>query len=231
MPAKTGKFPVPCTYCGKTIERYPYQLKARDHHFCGKECMAAYFKTIIGPNTSRYKRVTLQCPTCGKDFERAPHDVRGRSKSFCSMRCYTAHKAAESVIVPCDACGKELYRQRWQVRKFKHFFCDFRCEGDWLVTNVAAEGNPNWKGGAARYYGPNWPAQARAARRRDNYCCQACGIRQTNKALDVHHVIPFKSFGYIYGENNSYLQANELNNLVSLCRTCHNLIEAGRLEL
>lgn len=231
MPAKTGKFPVPCTHCGKQLERYPYQLKARDHHFCDKGCMAAYFKTLVGPAAPCYKRVTATCPVCGKDFVRVPHELHNSIQSFCGLECYIAHKASSTVTVPCDACGKPLPRQQNQLRKLKHHFCDMQCEAEWLSVTMAADNNHNWKGGAATYYGPNWPAQARAARRRDGYCCQSCGIHQTGKALDVHHIMPFKSFGYIYGGNDNYLQANQLNNLVSLCQTCHRLIEAGRLEL
>ena len=231
MPAKTGKFPVPCTCCGKQIERYPYQLKAREHHFCDRKCMSAYFATLVGPSAPCYKAVTVLCSVCGKSFQRSPHEIREHKNNFCSVQCHSAYKAASSIIVPCDTCGQPLTRQQNQIRKLKHHFCDIRCEADWLSAKMAAHNNRNWKGGAVRYYGPNWPTQARAARRRDGHCCQSCGIHQVGVALDVHHIIPFKSFGYVYDENENYLQANQLNNLVSLCRTCHGLIEAGRLEL
>jgi len=231
MPAKTGKFPVPCTHCGKQLERYPYQLKARDHHFCDIRCVSAYFKTLVGPDAPCYKRVTLTCPVCGKDFVRVPHEVRNSRQSFCSLECYLANKASTTVTVACDACGKPLTRQQKQLRLCKHYFCDMQCEGKWLSANAAGSSNPNWKGGAVTYYGPNWESQKRAVRERDGHCCQACGVRKKDVNLDVHHIIPFKTFGYIPDENDHYLQANQLDNLVSLCRQCHAKVERGRLVL
>jgi len=98
---------------------------------------------------------------------------------------------------------------------------------------MAGENAPNWQGGSAHYYGPNWRKQSEAARQRDNYHCQACGQSQVElgRALDVHHITPFKSFQYVPGENDNYIQANQLDNLVSLCMRCHALVEIGKLTL
>jgi predicted HNH restriction endonuclease len=38
--------------------------------------------------------------------------------------------------------------------------------------------------------------------------------------LDVHHVKPFRDFGVA-----NYLEANQLDNLVTLCKPCHMAIE------
>src|SRR5262249_21244468 len=45
---------------------------------------------------------------------------------------------------------------------------------------------------------------------------------------DVHHLVPFRSFGYVPGVNENYKLANELNNLVTLCRPCHRRVKAAR---
>ncbi len=109
---------------------------------------------------------------------------------------------------------------------------EFQTTGYWLwfppelVKRLALEGiqlNPN-------QYGPNWDAQRQAARARDAYCCRQCGRRETpgERQHDVHHVIPFRTFGYIPGVNEQYRQANALANLLTLCRACHERVESTR---
>ena len=55
-----------------------------------------------------------------------------------------------------------------------------------------------------------------------------CGAAERpNRQHDVHHVRPFRSFGYLPGVNEAYLEANRLDNLRTLCRTCHQRLERG----
>ena len=72
-----------------------------------------------------------------------------------------------------------------------------------------------------------------AARKRDKYHCQHCGATQTKikRALDVHHIRPFREFGYVPGKNESYKQANDLINLISLCKVCHKQAESGKIAI
>ncbi len=77
-------------------------------------------------------------------------------------------------------------------------------------------------------YGPNWQRQRDAARARDHYRCTVCGApEQPDRQHDVHHKKPFRDFGYIRGENERYLQANDLSNLVTVCPNCHKAIETA----
>lgn len=222
---------VQCFYCGADILRYPYQIKARDRHFCDKGCFGEYLKTLTGSDAPWYKSETVQCQTCGESIQRPPHDIRNHVHHFCCRECHHIYKASVSITVQCHTCGKELTRQPNQIRKVKHYFCDFQCEAEWLTVSMAGKKNHNWKGGAARYYGPNWNKQKRAARKRDNYRCQACGVFQQKhgRSLDVHHIVPFKSFEYIADENENYLLANDFDNLITLCRACHAQMESDNL--
>ncbi len=81
-------------------------------------------------------------------------------------------------------------------------------------------------------YGPNWPEMRLRARQRDRFTCQHCGAHesQIGREHDVHHRIPFRHFGYRPGENEAYLQANDLSNLVTLCRSCHARADHGPRE-
>jgi DEAD/DEAH box helicase domain-containing protein len=45
----------------------------------------------------------------------------------------------------------------------------------------------------------------------------------------VHHIQPFRTFGYVRGKNDRHLEANRLENLVTLCRSCHRRVEVDRM--
>jgi DEAD/DEAH box helicase domain-containing protein len=79
-------------------------------------------------------------------------------------------------------------------------------EGLWLNT-------PN-------NYGPGWTELTRFVRARDGFHCQMCGVLEKDRAHDVHHKTPFKSFA-------SPEQANRLENLTTLCPACHKRAEAA----
>jgi DEAD/DEAH box helicase domain-containing protein len=95
-----------------------------------------------------------------------------------------------------------------------------RAAGDWVS-------DPN-------EYGPEWSAQRDAARARDGYRCQACGAPELDgRQHDVHHKIPFRAFladpslRAGLAANQAWLAANRLENLITLCATCHSRAEAG----
>lgn len=70
------------------------------------------------------------------------------------------------------------------------------------------------------YYGVDWPDIAEKVRKRDNYVCQRCGKPQEEvySSLHVHHIKKFKNF-------DSKERANQMDNLVSLCFSCHRVVE------
>lgn len=69
-------------------------------------------------------------------------------------------------------------------------------------------------------YGPNWDLQRQLTRERDQFRCQVCGVAEFDISHHVHHKIPFRAF-------NSYLEANLLDNLITLCPSCHRRVETA----
>lgn len=67
-------------------------------------------------------------------------------------------------------------------------------------------------------YGPNWITARSLAIARDRNNCQICGTSAEQSRLHVHHKIPFRTFP-------SYIEANHLPNLVTLCPGCHQKVE------
>lgn len=114
---------------------------------------------------------------------------------------------------------------------------EFETSAYWLwingetVRRLEAEGlslSPN-------NYGPNWLRQRELVRAMAEHRCQHCGDPENRSTTvkephqhDVHHVRPFRRFGYIAGENENYREANSLDNLILLCRRCHHRTEASQ---
>jgi 5-methylcytosine-specific restriction endonuclease McrA len=98
---------------------------------------------------------------------------------------------------------------------------------------MTGENNPNWKGGFAPYYGPNWDRQRRKALKRADYRCEYCGktSAENGREVAIHHMKPLRTFGYIPGENENYLAANHLDNLIALCDVCHGRAEHGSISV
>lgn len=70
----------------------------------------------------------------------------------------------------------------------------------------------------ANDYGVNWSQIREAVRKRDQFTCQVCGAKEVDRQHDVHHKIPFRAFA-------SKAEANRLENLTTLCPSCHHKVE------
>ena len=78
-------------------------------------------------------------------------------------------------------------------------------------------------------YGPDWATQRDAARARDGHACRHCSApEREGRQHDVHHIMPFRAFGYVLGVNDLHKLANRLANLVTLCPACHRRVQRAR---
>lgn len=185
----------------------------------------------------RWLREERSCAGCGKSiWVRRPQ--LGAINNFCNRRCHALWRSRQTgamhprflgyVEIQCAQCGKMLRRKPCQLpsrRGRSRAFCNQECSGEWKAANLTGEKVYNWKGGYLPYYGPSWSRARREARRRDGYTCQRCGKTQAElgRALDVHHIIPFREFGI-----ERHLEANAGTNLISYCNSCHKFVEEGR---
>ena len=108
---------------------------------------------------------------------------------------------------PLDSEPSTLFTVAYGFSPAEHVVEKLRQQGSW--TNDAND------------YGPDWARIRKAVTARDSERCQVCGTaRSSGVVLHVHHKIPFRAFA-------TAAQANRLDNLVTLCPSCHRRAEQG----
>ncbi|MGB9640252.1 MAG: DEAD/DEAH box helicase [Anaerolineales bacterium] len=117
---------------------------------------------------------------------------------------WTTHQIIERV--PLSLPPRSLSTKAFWLTLEKNMVEALREQGAWTAQ-------PN-------KYGVGWARQKALARARDHYRCQICGVEETDRSHDVHHKIPFRHF-------NSAEEANRLDNLITLCRNCHQKVETN----
>lgn len=163
------------------------------------------------------RTVDATCQYCAKVFQVIPSRAKhGRAKS-CSPACqYAAARArpGRQVSLTCAGCGGAfgLYPSRLEQHKGAGRYCSRPCRDAHRIR----EHHPQFIGRPVHHRGPNWHAQKRKARKRDDYTCQHCRA----PGCDVHHIRPFRLFA-------DYKIANDLGNLITLCRPCHRRADAA----
>ena len=107
-------------------------------------------------------------------------------------------------------------------------YCSLVCANNARRPDNSGASHPNWQGGKVDYpyYGYKWREVREKALERDGLQCRACGIEQSelSSSLHVHHRQPLREFEY-------HSAANRLDNLVTLCPSCHPKVERGTIEV
>ena len=196
--------PKSCLVCG--CDFIPDRAKSR---YCSLRCSAQ----------SRKLTEVRLCLHCNQPFE-----VRKAAPQVhCSMKCAAARRhitqsdPSKKGFYRCEECGKRF--EQYKFRKPR--FCSRRCQTKYHepVRLAAIRRKPRIRR-AYLGYGRNWEAQRRKALVRDGSKCQLCGRQKTrDRKIDVHHITPFKTY------RGDYVAANQLSNLITLCRQCHIQVE------
>lgn len=183
-----------CANCGSTLTRPPSHIRGR-LSFCNRKCRKAHHRYL------------LTCCGCGASFPRDPSNPKVK---YCSWDCFKASRWAN---VHCAECGRVFAKRACEIAKanavgHKHM-CSRACRN--VSTSKLLGGIGAWvscgKHGPARSRGKDWRHAKAAALKRDGRTCQQCGDTSN---LELHHWEPyFISFD------------NSLENLVTLCRSCH----------
>jgi DEAD/DEAH box helicase domain-containing protein len=137
---------------------------------------------------------------------------------FKKLRWFTFENLGDEIL---DMPPSELQTTGYWLSLSEETLTRLRDTGSW-------SNDPN-------QYGADWGKIRDRVRARDKYQCQVCGALETNRQHDVHHKIPFRSFIRSRdGSRDPFLPdpslpdpslANQMENLTTLCRTCHQKVE------
>lgn len=225
---KKSKIKILCLNCGKSFKVFP--CIAGKRKYCSVKCSSERNKKPL---------VEMVCLNCGKILKLRP-SIAKRHK-FCSHKCGSLFKKGQRYSKSTEfkqqilVTKEELIDLYWtQNKNYTEIAQNLNCSigGLWRIFEryeiprrpsfgnknfVYPNGkdHPGWRGGYEPYYGANWQKQRKKALERDKYQCQECGSL-TN--LNVHHKQPVLTF-------KIREEANFLDNLVVLCRSCHSKIE------
>jgi len=206
-----------CKFCGKQIQRKPYEIKKNIHLFCNKKCTDNWQRKYgpKGKNRPDYKSVILKCEysKCKKEISRSPWELKFYKHHFCNPTCYNNWKREKGIMrgknspsykgkikSKCDYCGKKIELSPWQVKISKHHFCNRICYGGWRREKGIMRGknNPQYKGATI---------------------CPTCGGYKCSAANNC--VACWVKLGLGEGENNpNYKEKIKVN-----CDYCNKIIE------
>lgn len=220
-----------CAQCGKQVIGTPSKDRSGkrcEKVFCSRGCYDQFRINIA-------KERTRQCDYCGKDYVK-PGNVGNCRSRFCSAECRSLGLKAKPIRCVCcgalvsivkfvPATGKFISSKSGKV-------CSRQCLIAWIKTNPVrklkislafrGEKHPNWRGGPlVIQHQSAWARLASSIRDRDGHKCKKCGKPESGngrKALEVHHIVPRR-------ECLSVEIANHPDNLISLCTSCHMLVE------
>lgn len=117
-------------------------------------------------------------------------------------------------VKKCEYCGDTYYTHKSSAQQRRH--CSQYCSNQNPDSNFSRRQYDN----ATAQYTPDWPGVRQAVLDKDNNQCVICQYDHSDRDRDlvVHHIIPS-------AEYNDPDDSETFDNLVTLCRPCHNSIE------
>lgn len=224
-----------CERCGVEFHS-SYQKK-----YCSDSCRdeAISYSGSSNPNYKGGKRTTT-CEICGSEFDYYPSAKVGRYCSECvaseNWQTVPVKRGAENPrwtggknTYECHVCQDSVDRYPSEVTG-SVVICSEECRQVWLSESFSGDGHPNWRGGGNEPYGKGWSEIRKKALKRDGYSCMICsqGPAELGRNPDVHHIIPVRKF--VESDQHTREDAHELENVVTLCASCHRSAEFGNIR-
>lgn len=190
--------------------------------------------------------ISVECHYCGETFDRRRSELKNYDRNFCSNDCRFDWQSEDEwvdrmkedldldnigvrVETFCSVCGDGFSTYPCQVGKT--IFCSNKCRGE----SIIGENHPNWRGGSAKKYGPDWEVTREKIIQRDGEKCSICSRRRCEERdivgqdLVVHHITPRRYF--IEREDLTLKEADTESNLTTLCHSCHAFVESGKKSI
>ena len=202
-------------------------IVGKDHHWVARRLRKA--GGSVKSHEDRWKGYTFTCVECSQLFNQK---WKGRGRKFCSQACYKKYYGRQDGVMAektCPECGK-LFKphKAGQVR------CSRKCFEKSHATAMAGDSNPSWLDGRSYdkrcHRGLDWDTQKKKAYERDKYTCQNCGVKcvgrngmnksNSHRLIQCHHIVFW-----------SEAQDNSLENLITLCVSCHKQVHLGSVDI
>lgn len=198
---------IPCTHCNRLLIRRNAYIARHSTSYCDSACLRADYRTRFGgennPRHGKHRGRMLSCKTCGSQFYIYPSELTkpGRTNQYCSNKCKgeRTSEVMRGKVVPAEQRSRQ--------------------SATMIAKNKPPDEHPSWRGGTCKLYGKNWGMQRKLTLERDAHACQDCGYTGKAGSLDIHHITPRRFF------SDDWQAANDLANLVTLCKSCHSTRE------
>jgi len=167
------------------------------------------------------------CPVCKTKFT----TYKSVDKKFCCTKCQyqartlgiTKRKVSKPYVVKKSKYKEEkicLFCSNKYISSIKkQKYCSSICFHKSRKVEMKGNKNPSYVDGRSKnkkcYRGENWEEIRKEVYERDYWTCQKCKVHcdKTHK-IQAHHKIPYK-----------ISKDNSLDNLVTLCVSCHKIVE------
>jgi len=241
---------------GETINEYERRQQDYECPTCGVKCktengMRSHHKQAHGESI---RGILVECDYCGEETRKSKSLVESTTRNFCSFECQGKWRrvSKEDLLAELRRLGEELGRRpKGEDMEAKgEYGCRvyFRHFDSWngAVEEAGYEPyevprgkeHPSWNGGNQTHYGANWRTQRKRAIQRDNETCAIPGCSVTREDsyemhghdLDVHHITRKEAFRN-EDATLDYEAANDLSNLITLCREHHNQYEGIPVDI
>lgn len=175
-------------------------------------CLGCSFSNCVICN----KKIKIRFPNkgliCSQRCQRLWQTGRKRSIEFIKKMAFGHLGIKKGKYIKCHYCKNKSYKYPTKLRR-KHYwmFCNNNC---WIKWSKSSQ-NPNWLGDA---YPENKRLRqslearrwAKKVKKRDNYICQICGIKDNKNHAD--HIKPWALYPDL---------RFDISNGRTLCLNCH----------
>lgn len=218
-----------CPVCGVQYLADPKRLKHGRQTTCSRECSyrlrGKNCCNIFGSDKQtkdRDQKAEMACQVCGQVFH-----PKHKTSKYCSNTCKA--KSRRLPVRTCNHCGIS-FKPFTRTTKY----CSSTCFHESHRLRMSGENNPSYIDGRSKnkrcYRGSEWNFVRIEAYKRDGYTCQHCGVKcisrraltneNGDKLIQCHHI----NFW-------SKTQDNSLENLVTLCASCHAKVHFGNIDI
>ena len=195
-------------YLHEAQQYFVEELNLEEYTARLKPIASDYYTEPMRSTTIEVLSESDQAAVPGGDETWGELKVTTQVTAFLKRRWYTHEMLGQE---PLDLPPSELQTTGYWVSLSEQTISHLRLIGAW-------SNDPN-------DYGPDWQKTRDRVRARDGYKCQVCGTPETTRQHDVHHKVPFRAFVQAGSPEPAYQRANRLENLITLCPSCHKKVE------